>query len=249
MSLICQIIKHTFLHEINFSLSKGEIIVIIGTNGAGKSTLLREIIGFTQEKFKQEKIILDEKKLTSYTLKELSQKISYIPQNVEASFSLSVLELILLGKLPFGKTINHFNEQDENQLKEILETCGLIFLEERRFDRLSGGEKMRALIAQALFKNSPYILADEPLTGLDIHYQFKIMDIFKKLSKENNYACLLVLHDIGHALSYADKILILEKGHQIIFDTPNNIMKTNILSEVFKVHIAFSNDALIVKQL
>ena len=235
MSIIIDDVSYQdILKNISCTLNQGELIIVLGKNGAGKTTFLKNILTLLNPSSGH--IMCDGTDIKLYSDFQRCKKTSYIPQHKYSAWALTVRQMTALGALNQGKTFASFDEHDNNYLNDILKKCDLYDMRHRTIDTLSGGELMRLWIARCLMAHTPYIIADEPITGLDIDYQFKIMNIFKDLTQKN-HGCMMTLHDIGLALQYADKILILDKNIPFIFDTPHNIIQSKILEAIFDVEI------------
>jgi iron complex transport system ATP-binding protein len=222
------------LKNISCTLNQGELIIVLGKNGAGKTTFLKNILTLLNPS--SGSILCDDTDIKLYSNSQRAKKISYVPQHKSIAWALTVKQMTALGALNQGKTSASFEQDDNHYLNDILKKCDLYDMQNRMIDTLSGGESMRLWIARCLMARTPYIIADEPITGLDIDYQFKIMNIFKDLTRQN-HGCMMSLHDIGLALKYADKILILDKNIPFIFDTPHNIIQSKILESIFDIQI------------
>ncbi|MHB1274527.1 MAG: ABC transporter ATP-binding protein, partial [Candidatus Humimicrobiaceae bacterium] len=137
--------NYSFLEEISFSLGKGEILSIVGPNGSGKTTILKCINKIL--KLKQGTISLSGENIKNLSLKEISKHISFVPQNFSPAFTMSVFEMVLLGRKPYIKWF--VSNSDEEIVTNTLDMMELSNLSLRFFNELSGGEKQKVLIAKA----------------------------------------------------------------------------------------------------
>ncbi|WP_455058936.1 ABC transporter ATP-binding protein [Parvimonas micra] len=226
--------KNEILKDISFSLNKGEIICILGENGAGKSTLLKALLKLIP--IKNGNAIIDDFDLKELDSKKLSRFISYIPQIHFPAFDYKVIDVILMGN--YSKKDGFFyktTKEDYEKSVEILKTLGISYLKDKNYRQISGGERQLVLIARALLQANNYIFMDEPVANLDYGNQLKIMEICNSLKKKN-IGFLITTHNPNHALTYADKILIVKKNKESQFGTIS-ILNRETLEKLYNVPI------------
>lgn len=198
------------LKGISFSLKQGGFLGIIGPNGAGKTTLLKTI---NRTLTAQEgEIVLEDLNLKALSLRKIAQEISMVGQDISLSFSLTVLDLVLMGRFPYlarFKKEAKYDLQVALQSLELTETQGLA---ERQFNQLSAGERQRVVLAKALVQEPQLLLLDEPTAHLDIGHQIKVFDLLLKLNRERGLSIIAVLHDLNLAAEYCQKLILLDKG-------------------------------------
>lgn len=204
------------LHNINFSLKKGEVLTLLGPSGSGKSTLLRTLNGL--ENYKNGSIYFHEKKIDP-SPKEwqiLQQKIGMVFQSYDLFPNLTVIENVLLAPVKVQK-------RDENEVKEeaikLLKQVGLEQYLNAYPRELSGGQKQRVAIVRALAMKPEIMLLDEITASLDPEMVRGIEEIVELLSKRDHMTMIIVTHQMNFASRIADEVLFLEDGH-ILEDTP-----------------------------
>ncbi|MBM6958100.1 amino acid ABC transporter ATP-binding protein [Lactobacillus gallinarum] len=204
------------LHNINFSLKKGEVLTLLGPSGSGKSTLLRTLNGL--EDYKNGSIYFHEKKIDP-SPKEwqiLRQKIGMVFQSYDLFPNLTVIENVLLAPVKVQK-------RDENEVKEeaikLLKQVGLEKYLNAYPRELSGGQKQRVAIVRALAMKPEIMLLDEITASLDPEMVRGIEEIVELLSKRDHMTMIIVTHQMNFASRIADEVLFLEDGH-ILEDTP-----------------------------
>lgn len=226
--------KNEILKDIKFSLNKGEIICVLGENGAGKSTLLKALLKLIP--IKNGNVLIDDNNLKLLESKKLSRFISYIPQIHFPAFDYKVIDVILMGN--YSKKYGFFyktTKEDYKKSVEILQTLGISYLKDKNYRQISGGERQLVLIARALLQANNYIFMDEPVANLDYGNQLKIMEICNSLKKKN-IGFLITTHNPNHALTYADKVLIVRKNKESQFGDIS-ILNKEILEKLYNVPI------------
>lgn len=228
--------KRMLLNDISFAVSAGELVSIIGPNGAGKSTLLK-IIGKDITAYSGS-VKLNGRLLTTYDSLTLAKQRAVLAQQTHVSGNISVFELVLMGRYPyFGLTPT---TKDIDIVHAVLDSTGMLSFSRRLFNQLSGGEQQRVQMARVLAQihevEGALVLLDEPTTGLDILYQQQIMTIAKNLAHKG-HTVISVLHDMGFAAFYSDKILILKDGNTIAFDRSDLVLTEQHLELAFGLKI------------
>ncbi|NPA63290.1 MAG: ABC transporter ATP-binding protein [Methanococci archaeon] len=211
------------LNGIKFSVNRGEIVSILGINGAGKSTLLKCINKILKPR--RGTILIDNFDINNLNSYELAKRVGYVPQRASGNY-MTVFDMILLGRKPHIKW--DVSERDIEITYKILKLLNLEDYALRYTNELSGGELQKAVIARALVQEPQVLLLDEPTNNLDPKNQLEVMRTIRDISKSENIASIVVMHDLNLALRYSDKFIMLKEGkiyaegdHNII--TPENI--------------------------
>jgi iron complex transport system ATP-binding protein len=203
------------LEEISFSVAQGEFLGIIGPNGAGKTTLLKTINRILVPQ--KGEIFLEKLNLQHLSLKHIAQKISIVGQDIQLSFSLSVLDLVLMGRFPHVERFKKETKQDLEIVHQCLELTQTEDLANRQFSQLSAGERQRVILAKALAQQPQLLLLDEPTAHLDIGHQIKMFDLLVKLNQQKQLTIIIVLHDLNLAAEYCETLILLEQGKIISY--------------------------------
>ena len=184
------------LSDVSFSVNEGEFLGIIGPNGGGKTTLLQLLTGFLSPT-KGSLKIFDRK--PSYEQKSMA----YVPQNMrfDRHFPISVIELVLSGRLSELPWYGIYRKEDELIAEEALEEIGLSHLKNRPFGTLSGGQQQRCLIARALASKPKILFLDEPTANVDSDAEYEIMALLQSL--KGKMTLLMVTHDLQTAILYS----------------------------------------------
>ena len=199
--------KQKILYPLSFELSPSKILGVVGPNGAGKSTLLRLLYRYYKPTTGKVKINgIDIWKLTS---RQVACSIATVLQENSSDFSLTVMEIVTLGRTPYSKWLSNSNsENDKKIVQSSIDRLSLNKFENRHLNTLSGGERQRVMIARALAQEPDILILDEPTNHLDIRQQLEILNLLKDLS----ITVVTSLHDLNMARSNCDEILLLKDG-------------------------------------
>lgn len=221
------------LDKVGLQFNKGKITSLIGGNGAGKSTLLSVISRLLSQDGGV--VLVDEKNVTEYKSKVLAQRLSILKQSNHVRLKLTVRELVSFGRFPYSQ--EKLNKEDILMVDRAIDFLNLKDIENSYIDELSGGQKQRAYMAMVVAQDTEYILLDEPLNNLDMKHSVQTMKIMRKLADELGKTIIIVLHDINFASHYSDYIVALKEGKIIYHDTTENIIREDVLREVFDINI------------
>lgn len=229
--------KSNAIYDISLEIKQGEFVGVIGSSGSGKSTLLKTINLLVRPS--NGKIFIDTKDITNVKSKELRtirREIGFVFQDYNLIDRSSVLENVLIGRLGYKSSYQSimglFNDEDYSIAKKSLERVGLIEKIFVRGDELSGGQKQRVGIAKILCQNPKIILADEPISSLDLATSEMIMEYFKIINEKKRKTILINLHDVNIAKKYCSRIIGLKDG-QIKFDGKVGDIDDRLLKEIY----------------
>ncbi|UMS28657.1 ABC transporter ATP-binding protein [Escherichia coli] len=222
--------KRQIIKELSVSmLPQGQITVLLGPNGSGKSTLLRALAGLNPA---TGKLWLGPDELVSLPFSRRAELVVYLPQTLPAGVHLNVLESIIVAQRASGK---NDNVTTESEIMDLLEQLGIGHLALSYLDELSGGQKQMVGLAQSLVRQPSLLLLDEPLSALDLNYQFHVMDLIKKETTKRNIVTVVVVHDINIALRHGDYVLMLENGVLVADGPPEYVITPEHLAAVYGV--------------
>lgn len=216
------------LKNISCRLTQGKLIGIMGANGAGKSTLLKAIAGILP--VKSGEIRLADRKLSEMTAEQKNNQLSYLAQNTQIHWNLSVYDVIALG-LPYQLK----QTEEQAKVRSVSEKFYISCLLDKPFQQLSGGEKTRVQLARCCIKEAPLLLADEPIASLDPYYQIDIMEQLKALTPEKT--CIIAIHHLSLAYRFCDEILLLHKGEIIANGETEKVLTGANLARAFRVSV------------
>ncbi len=228
--------------KVNLSLAPGKLTCLIGPNGAGKSSLLTCLAGL--KKPATGTVALNGESLTAMSSTDRAKQLSYLPQNRQLSWPISVEDAVALGRFAYGGTPARLSEADRIAVDHALNICELNELRKRATDTLSGGELSRVHFARAFAGKAPLLIADEPLTALDPKHQIRVMRLIQRFT-ENGGTALIVLHDIALAAQFADVLLWMRFGRLVDEGPPASTFTEKNMSRVFDVDARIDNGRLI----
>lgn len=218
--------KDILSKNINAIIEKGQIIALVGRNGVGKSCLLKTIAGLLISK--SGSVIVNEKEISKFSPKELSQVISVLlTEKIEVDF-LTVHELIKLGRSPYSDIYGKYTEEDNEIIKKTISLLGLEKLLDLYFSSLSDGQKQKVLIARALVQKPSLLILDEPNIYLDSSYRKELMSNLKKSCEENNLSIIFSTHDSELASEYSNIIWHLDNEGVLHEREPVSIRGLNL---------------------
>lgn len=220
--------------ELFAQLHPGEVTVVAGPNGAGKSTWLNCLSGLRKPDAGEAR--LDAVPVLSLKPRERAQRIAVLPQTPEIAWDVEVETLVGLGRLPFEGGFGP-GAEDRAAVKAALAATGLEPFAQRRALSLSGGERARVLIARAIAGRPQWLLADEPLDGLDPAHALDTLQLFRRIAAQG-VGVVVTLHDLNLAARLADRILLLKAGRLAADGAPKAALTAESLAEVYGVRAA-----------
>lgn len=239
------------LADVSVDFEAGKMNLIIGPNGSGKSTLIKAIS--KQIPISNGHITYGEQEISSLDYRQLSKFRAVLSQNTEVAFPLKVWEVVMLGRSPhFTSSPGSF---DLHAVEEAMNYFDVSSMAERDYFTLSGGEKQRVnfarVLAQVWFPHQNqlrYLLLDEPLTFLDVNYQYQFMHKLQKLAEKKDIVIVGVVHDLNLAARFADTILLLNEGKILVQGKPNDVLTKENIKKAFHIQpeIFHHNDLVFI---
>ena len=241
-SLSFSINDKLLIRDINLDILEGDMVSIIGPNGSGKSTLIKLVSN--ELSANSGSIIIKDKLNSSWSIKELSKFRAVLTQSGHLSFPFSTFDIIRMGRYPF-ETNKVVNDKICIELIDLLDLNNQI---DQVYTTLSGGEKQRVQLARVfaqIWSDNTYegkiLMLDEPTSFLDIKHQYSLFKILKSLNNKG-LTIMMVLHDINHALSYSEKIIMLKDSNLMGFGKINEIINSEILEKLFNLKLNLIKD-------
>jgi phosphonate transport system ATP-binding protein len=241
--------KTPVLRGINLRIERGEFVGVIGLSGAGKSTLLRCINRLIEPTAGEIRVpasliaaekdgaLVDVVRFSSAELRLLRRKVGMIFQQFNIVKRLSVIDNVLAGALgyqpPLRSTLRIFSKVERRRALGNLQRVGLLAHAYKRADELSGGEQQRVAIARTLMQQPVMILADEPVASLDPKLSRVVLDILRRVCREDGITALVSLHTLELTREYADRVVGLKEG-QVAFDGPVKELSDALVESVYQ---------------
>ncbi|WP_437891071.1 ABC transporter ATP-binding protein [Phytobacter sp. V91] len=211
------------------TLPRGQITALLGPNGSGKSTLLRALADLNPARGRLE---LNGEDLMDLPSSKRAQKVVYLPQSLPQGVHLHALESVIVARRASG---SGDQGNSEKEAFDILHKLGISHLAMSYLDQLSGGQKQLIGLAQSLIRKPDLLLLDEPLSALDLNYQFHVMDIVARETRQRNIVTVVVIHDINIALRHAEYAVMLKAGALIASGVPQEVVTPASLATVYGV--------------
>lgn len=246
-NIACRYDAANVLENIDFSAKGGDFIGVIGPNASGKSTLLKSISKVLKPYTGV--VLLNERDVHTLKSAEIAKNLAVVPQESVISFAFTALEVVLMGRTPHLNRFEMESTQDLIIAQKSMELTNTWYLAERPIDTLSGGEKQRIIIARALTQEPRVLLLDEPTDHLDINHQIEILDLIKRLSKEEKMVVIGVFHDLNIASRYCDRLILLHKGRIFAAGGAENVLTGENIEKVYGVKVTVKQDDISGKLL
>lgn len=217
------------LDQVDLDVVAGEILALVGPNGAGKSTLLGALSGELETATGT--VELDGRPISRWAPVDMARRRAVLPQTHTVGFPFTAREVVAMGRAPWARTTRQ--DDDEPAIAAALAATDTEHLAARPFPALSGGERARVALARVLAQDTPTLLLDEPTAALDLGHQEQVLHLARTRA-EHGAAVVVVLHDLGIAAAYADRVAVLESGRLAACGPPRDILTTPLLSRVYQ---------------
>ena len=212
--------------DVSVQITAGECVGLIGPNGAGKTTLLRGALGLLPHE--------GHSSLTEMTPLDRARHAAWMPQSREIAWPIEVETLIALGRIPHLPRGAKLRPDDQTAIDAAISRLALESYRTRTATQLSGGEQARVLIARALAQDTPLLMADEPIAGLDPANQISTMQVFQRLAQEG-HGVVISLHDLGLAARHCTRLLMMHQGRLIADGPPREVLTPDHIAQVFGI--------------
>ncbi|HPR65002.1 MAG TPA: ABC transporter ATP-binding protein [Thermoanaerobaculia bacterium] len=214
---------------VSLAVEAGECLGVAGPNGAGKSTLLNLLSG---------RLVPDRGRVTSAPEidgRDHRRRRGYLAQHQDyrGDLPLTVLDVVLFGRLPLRSAGQRFREEDRKAARASLDRLGLKSLESRLFRELSGGEQRKVHIARILAQDPQVLFLDEPCAGLDLRWQEEVTRCVADLHGEGRYTTVMVTHDLARLPATCSRIALIRDGQLLALGKPEDILKEETLEPMY----------------
>lgn len=220
------------LNGVGAAFAPGLVTAIVGPNGAGKSTLLDCLAALRAPD--AGRVTLDGRPLHDLAPRARARRIAYLPQNAEIAWAVAGRTFVGLGRTPYVGAWG-LRADDRAAVARAMAVTGVEAFADRVVSTLSGGERARVMIARALAGEPQWLLADEPLAGLDPGHVLDACDLFRRLADEEGRGVVLTLHDLDAALRVADRVIVLAEGRVLADAAPAEALSPAVLKAAYGV--------------
>jgi iron complex transport system ATP-binding protein len=224
--------EKAIVKNINFSVSGGEILCLIGANGSGKSTILRTLSGMLP--VIKGNVYAGERNIKKIPPAELATYMSVVFTDRLKLQMMSAFDVVAMGRSPYTSFFGKLTSQDIDKVNECLQEVDAIELSEYDYMSLSDGQKQKILIARALAQEPNLIILDEPTSHLDIKHKIEIMQILVKLA-EKKVTVILSLHDVDLAIGNCHRAMLIKQGEIISIGKPTDVISGNSIQSLFNM--------------
>ncbi|MDD2496978.1 MAG: ABC transporter ATP-binding protein [Desulfitobacteriaceae bacterium] len=232
----------SILENLNFEIASGSFITIIGPNGSGKSTLLKNLSASLIPQ--KGAVLLDREDIYRINKRSLAKQLAVVPQDNNVDFEFSVLESVLMGRMPHQNRFTGDDERDVAIARWAMELTGTWDLKDRYITTLSGGELQRVVVARALTQEPKVLLLDEPTSHLDIQYQYDLLELLRTLNRTKGLTIVAVLHDLNLAAQFSDQVILLNRGKIMAYGPPVEVLTLQNIKEVYQIEAVISQNEI-----
>lgn len=212
------------------NLEKGQVYALVGKNGSGKSTFLKTLSA--QIAVRKGEVIVDQKLLSAYSIKEIPTKICFVPSVFPEIEFMKVTEFIAFGRSPYTGILGKLSESDKVIVNNAIDRLQIAHLKNRFTSELSDGEKQLVSLARAVAQETPYIILDEPTSFLDYSNKAHVINILMEIAKELKKTIVFSSHDIDLCIAKDCRFLVITNIKEIKSLT-SSVSKNEILSLAF----------------
>lgn len=228
--------------DVSLKVNKGDFLGVIGPNGSGKTTLLRLVSRVLPPQ--KGSIYFEGKEITGISQNDFCRKAAFVTQNTGINFSFTVLEIVLLGRIPHLRRLQAETKKDIAIAEDALKITDAYHLREKRIDEISAGERQRVIIAKALAQEPQLLFLDEPTAHLDIGHQIQVLDLLKKLNRKNSLTIVMVLHDLNLTSEYCNRIALFNEGKIFKEGTPEEVLTYQNIEAVYKTVVVVNKNPI-----
>ncbi|MEY3266220.1 MAG: hypothetical protein RJA15_666, partial [Actinomycetota bacterium] len=207
------------IHDVHFTVRKGDFVGIVGPSGSGKTTLLKAILGAI-------------KPSDGHVTMKPGLRMGYVPQveSVDWNFPVTVLEVMVMTRSAVGR-LPRISAEEKVAALEVLERLGLAGLEHRHIRELSGGQQQRVFVARALFHRPELLILDEPTSGVDVRTRHEVLHLLADLH-EAGVSIVLTTHDLNGLAAHLPRLVCINK--EIIADgIPVDVLTSDVLERTY----------------
>lgn len=222
--------KKIIVDNIDITVRRGEILVLIGPNGSGKSTVLKTIS--RQLKAISGAVTIDGSDLFKIKESELATRMSILMTKRPNGELMTAWDMVSTGRYPYTDRMGKLRKQDIEAVNRAIAVVELEDIKEELYSQLSDGQKQRVLLARAICQEPDIFILDEPTSFLDIHHKLSLLQILKNMAG-SGIAIVMSLHEIDLAQKIADNILCIDSVGKLSYGSWDKIFTDKIISELY----------------
>jgi len=226
------------LQGVDLTISAGELVSLVGPNGSGKTTLLRIMLGVLRPT--AGRMLTFGQAAESWKRRDLARLIGVVSQREEPAFPLRVRQAVMFGRYARMGVLGAPGANDLEAVERSLERCDVSRLSQRWVGTLSGGEWQRVRIARALAQEPRVLALDEATANLDVRHEMEVFELISQLVRSSGLTGVLVTHHVNLAARYADRLVVMDRGHARAVGPPNEVLTRDVLEEVFQWPVAMT---------
>jgi iron complex transport system ATP-binding protein len=219
------------LSDVSAVFETGQMSAIAGPNGAGKSTLLGVMAGLRDHYHGT--CWYQNRDLRRWPRRAFARSVAFVPQFLRIEFPFTAEQVVMMGRTPFGNGLFEA-PGDRNEVERAMATTDTLAFRMRDFRSLSGGERQRVVLASALAQSPEFLLLDEPTTFLDLKHQIAMYRLLRDLCRAG-LGVVTVTHDLNLALTYADRVLLLNDGRVVADGAAKTVLTPANVDRIFGV--------------
>jgi iron complex transport system ATP-binding protein len=216
----------------SLAVASGDFLGIIGPNGAGKSTLLKLIAGLLRPARGEIRIQGDE--LRALGRQAVARKVGVVLQENPFAFDYAVRDVVMMGRNPYLGRFQSPGRRDREAVDSALDFVDAAFLQNKRINSISAGERQRVVLARALAQEPSILMLDEATSYLDIAHQQLIAGILSGLNRQGK-TIVFLSHDLNLAALYCSRVLLLNRGRTVACDIPERVITVDLIRAAYGV--------------
>ncbi|WP_432477109.1 ABC transporter ATP-binding protein [Nocardioides sp. GXQ0305] len=229
------------VHDASVELRRGQVTALVGPNGSGKSTLLRALARL--HRVQQGSVVLDDDvDCAALSAREFARRVTLLSQSRPSPSGLRVSDVVAFGRHPHRRRFGALDGPDHDAIGWALTVTGTTEMADRPVDELSGGELQRVWLATCLAQQTGVLLLDEPTNHLDLRYQVEVLDLVRELADDHGVTLGVVLHDLDHAGSVADHVVLMDRGRVRASGDAVDVLTGDLLTEVYGITVTAVTD-------
>ena len=232
----CGYRKRAVFADVSLRIEPGELLAVLGPNGAGKTTLLKALSRLIRPTAGS--VTLDGHDVWRLSPSTVAAHVAFAPQVLAPDWPFTVHEFVSLGRAPHRGWWRPLITADRRIIDESLEKLSVTALRHRTVTELSGGEWQRVRLAKALTQQPQVLLLDEPTAHLDPRFQLDLLTAIRLLTRTQNLAVIMTLHDLNLVGPWADRVALLANGGLLAVGAPVDVLTTDILAAAYGVRLA-----------